>query len=105
MELRNRVASIPGLLHHQFLIAYCKRSKTGGVEGLGTRLGTKGVGFLLHNDTILLQILFSVRLNTLHGLGYSKHSNSQRLLVRLSTLLRLIVCRAQGLYISNTVQT
>jgi len=32
------VASFPGLLCLQFLIAYCKQSKTGGVEGLGTRL-------------------------------------------------------------------
>jgi len=32
------VASFPGLLRLQLLIAYWKQSKTGGVEGLGTRL-------------------------------------------------------------------
>ena len=38
-------ASFPGLLHLQFF-AYCKRSKTGGVEGLGMRLGTVAVTIL-----------------------------------------------------------
>ena len=38
-------ASFPDLLHLQFF-AYCKWSKTGGVEGLGMRLGTVAVTIL-----------------------------------------------------------
>ena len=40
-EQRNVSNQFPGLLHLQFLLACSKRSKTGGAEGLGTRLGNQ----------------------------------------------------------------
>ena len=69
LQLTSYLASLPGLLHLQFLIAcsmtaYYKRSKTGSVEGPGMRLRTiHHCGLITHSATCT--VLFA-RLHRLH---------------------------------------
>ena len=59
------------------VFAYCKRSKTGAGEGLGTRLGTPSVSFRFVSRFVLFLNLLAPLSTSTHHLGtHSQHAGS-----------------------------